>query len=348
MKLKKGFNVLSVIITLQFLLLSCMSVGDDREKESSNFVKGADVSWLPQMENSGFKFYDKNGVEKDCLTILKENGINTIRLRTWVNPSNDIVSGHCSSAETIEMAKRASDKGFRIMIDFHYSDSWADPSKQVKPAAWEGHTLEQLQKDVYDYTYKFMEDLKSCGVKAEWVQIGNEINPGMLLPEGSSNNMSNLSKLINSGYNAVKKSDENIKVVIHVSNGADNSLYRWFFDGLKNNNVKYDVIGISYYPYWDGKIYTENIDALENNMKDMIERYGKEIMIVEIGEESNKSEECYNMLKDVIKRVKRLPANNGLGVMYWEPEGAESWSKYKLSCWENSGKPTKAIEAFLE
>ncbi len=348
MNAKNGFKILFTIIFIQFLFLSCISSGGEKEESISNFVKGADISWLPQMENSGFKFYDKNGNQKDCLTILKENGINTIRLRTWVNPSEDAINGHCNSSETIKMAKRAFENGFDIMIDFHYSDSWADPSKQVKAAAWNGHTITQLQSDVYNYTYKFMEDLKLAGVKAKWVQIGNEINPGMMLPEGSSNDMPALSKLINSGYDAVKKSDSNSKVVVHLSSGADNSLFRWFFDGLKNNDTKYDVIGMSYYPYWDGKSYTANIDSLENNMQDMIKRYNKEIMIVETGEKYNKADESYNMIREIIKRVKKLPESKGIGVMYWEPEGAVNWSNYELSCWESSGKPTKALEAFIE
>lgn len=336
------------MLILKFLIIGCIGNTGKEETENKEFVKGADISWLPQMEKSGFKFYDKNGNEKECLKILKESGINCIRLRTWVNPSDDSVNGHCSTQETIHMAKRAANEGFRIMIDFHYSDSWADPSKQIKPAAWNGHGIEELQTDIYKYTYEFMEELKAAGVKAEWVQIGNEINSGMLLPEGSSNNMQNLSKLINSGYDAVKKSDENCKVVIHLSSGADNNLFKWFFDGLEKWGTKYDVIGMSYYPYWDGKNYKENIDKLEENMNDMTERYGKEVMIVETGEKESKTEESYNMIKAEIDKVKKVFHGKGIGVMYWEPEGAASWSKYELSCWGSDGKPTKALEAFLD
>lgn len=351
MKSKFYRSYFLVFIIIQSLITGCVgkTANDDTTiTKVSDFSKGADVSWLPEMEKSGFKFYNSEGNEDDCLQILKDNGINTIRLRTWVNPSDDALNGHCSSAETVKMAVRAKNMGFRIMIDFHYSDSWCDPGKQVKPALWQNHSFTELQKDVYSYTYQVMSDLKSAGVSPEWVQIGNEINPGMMLPEGSSDNMENLSKLINSGYSAVKEINPNCKVIIHLANGTDNGLFRWFFDGLKQYSVKYDVIGMSYYPYWDKKNYKENIMELSTNMNDMVARYGKEIMIVETGGEDTKVEENYNMIKEVIKKVKEIPDEKGIGVIYWEPEGAYVWSKYGLSCWGSDGKPTKVIEGFKE
>jgi hypothetical protein len=153
-----------------------------------NFAKGADISWLPQMEATGYKFYNDNGVQEDCFKILKDHGINSIRLRTWVNPSNSKTDGHCSKAETVAMAVRAQQWGMRVMIDFHYSDTWADPSKQVKPAAWVSHSFSQLLTDVYDYTADVMTALKTAGVTPDWVQVGNETPSGMLLPDGSTNN----------------------------------------------------------------------------------------------------------------------------------------------------------------
>lgn len=316
----------------------------------ANFAKGADISWLPQMEASGFKFYTATGVQKDCIEILKEYGINSIRLRVWVNPSDDKWSGYCGKEETVTMALRAKNAGMRIMIDFHYSDSWADPAKQIKPAAWANHDFAQLQKDVYDHTYDVMTALKNAGVTPEWVQVGNEITPGMLLPDGGSDNahFSQLVKLINQGYDAVKAVSSGTKVILHVDQGHNNERFRWWFDNATTYGAKYDIIGMSYYPYWISDKhpdYTESIGNLSVNMQDMASRYGKDVMIVEVGGEDTKPQNTYDMLKAVIKYTAKVPNNKGLGVFYWEPEGESSWSHYALSAWMN-GKPTKAMEAF--
>lgn len=321
---------------------------EEMVKESfTNFAKGADVGWLQQMEATGYKFYDDYGVEKDCLEILKEHGIDSIRLRAWVNPSDDPISGHCSTKEVVEMAARAKNMGFRIMIDFHYSDSWADPAKQTKPAAWVNHSFDQLVKDVYEYTYNAMKALKGSGIEPEWVQVGNEIPGGMLWPDGSTNNFGQLTQLLNSGYDAVKAVSKETKVIIHLDQGDDRYRYINFFDKYEENNGKYDIIGMSYYPYWVNKDYTQTIENLENNINEMVSRYGKEVMVCEVGGEYTKPENTYEMLREVIARVRTIPGRKGLGVFYWEPEGAASWSRYNLCAWEDDGKPTTALDAFL-
>lgn len=320
---------------------------DSNNKLLRNFAKGADIGWLQQMEATGYKFYDDYGVEKDCLEILKEHGIDSIRLRAWVNPSDNKASGHCSTNEVVEMAVRANNMGFRIMIDFHYSDSWADPEKQKKPAAWENHSFEQLKEDVYFYTFGVMKTLKENGVEPEWVQVGNEIPFGMLWPEGSIDKFEQLTQLLNRGYDAVKAVNNEAKVIIHLDRGDDRARFVNFFDKHQENGGKYDVIGMSYYPYWLNKDYTKTIDNLENNIIEMISKYGKEVMICEIGGDYKKPENTYDMIEEVIKRVKAIPEGKGLGVFYWEPEGAASWSKYNLSAWGDDGRPTIALDAFL-
>lgn len=317
--------------------------------DTTTFAKGADISWLPQMEATGYKFYNDNGVQEDCIKILKDHGINTIRLRTWVNPSNDKASGHCSKSETVAMAVRAKNAGMRVMIDFHYSDTWADPSKQAKPAAWVGLNFEQLQKALYDYTFDVMTALKTAGVTPEWVQVGNEIPGGMVYPEGSNaTSWVQLVQLINKGYDAIKAVSPTSKVVLHVDQGNNNTRFRWWFDNAKANNAKYDVIGMSYYPFWlDGNPdYTLSINDLGNNLNDMASRYGKEVMVVEVGGEDTKVQNTYNMLVAVQAKVKAVPNNKGLGVIYWEPEGARSWSNYALSAWGSDGRPSAALNAF--
>lgn len=310
------------------------------------FAKGADVGWLSQMESTGYKFFDVDGTEKDCLQLLKDRGMNTIRLRVFVNPSNDSINGHCSKDETVAMAVRAKNMGMRVLIDFHYSDSWADPSKQNKPAAWANHTFAELLTDVYNHTTDVLNALKAAGVKPEWVQIGNEIPSGILWPEGKYTNFNQLAQLLNKGYEATKNIDSSIKVIVHIDQGNDNARFRWFFDNARNNGVKYDVIGLSYYPYWLNSDYTITIDNLKNNMIDMVSRYGKEVMIVEVGGDFTKVQNTYDMLMAVINVVRNIPNNKGLGVIYWEPEGEKSWSGYQLNCWQSNGKPSTALDAF--
>lgn len=330
-----------------FLLLLTLSFTSCNSSKSV-FVKGADVGWLPQMEATGYKFYDQDGKETDCLQLLKERGMNSVRLRVWVNPSDDKASGHCSKEETIIMALRAQKMGMRVMIDFHYSDSWADPAKQNKPAAWKNYTFPELLNAVYDHTFDVVSSLKKAGVTPEWVQVGNEIPAGMLWPDGSTDNWNQLGQLLNKGYDAVKDVDKNIKVIVHVDEGNNNAKFRTFFDNATAQKVRYDIIGLSYYPYWIKKDYSETIADLEFNLNDMVKRYDKDVMIVEVGGEDDKVQNTYELLKATIEAVKKVPNNRGLGVLYWEPQGAKSWSGYSLSAWQADGKPSPALDAFKE
>jgi arabinogalactan endo-1,4-beta-galactosidase len=330
------------------VLYSCNTSKNIQTTSKSSFAKGADVGWLSQMEATGYKFYDTDGIKRDCLQLLKDRGMNTIRLRVWVNPNDDKASGHCSKEETVVMALRAQKMGMRIMIDFHYSDSWADPGKQFKPKAWENHSFSELMTDVYDHTFDVLSALKSTGVTPEWVQVGNEIPGGMMWPEGSTKNWSQLAQLLNKGYEATKAINPKIKVIVHLDEGNNSEKFRWFFDNATANNVKYDVIGLSYYPFWIKKDYTETIADLANNLNDMATRYNKEVMVVEVGGEYDKVQNTYEMLAATIKAVKAVPNNKGLGVIYWEPQGEKSWSHYSLSAWQSDGKPSPALDAFKE
>jgi hypothetical protein len=210
-----------------------------------------------------------------------------------------------------------------------------------------------LLTDVYNHTYEVLDTLKQCGVTPEWAQIGNEIRGGMLWPEGSSSNWTNLGQLLNKGYDAAKAVDSSIKVVIHLEGGNENTKFRWFFDNAETQGVRYDIIGLSYYPYWISpsgvfKDYNLSINDLGNNMNDMAARYGKGVMVVEVGGLDTQAQDTYNMLVAVIRKTLAVPGAKGLGVIYWEPEGERNWTGgYPLSCWASSGKPTIAIEAFL-
>ncbi len=305
------------------------------------FAKGADLSWITQMEATGIKFYNATGTEKECMLLLQSLGMNTIRLRIWVNPT----LGYNNAADVLVKAIRAKNLGLRIMIDFHYSDTWADPGSQTKPASWFGQDIAALKVSLANHTTAVLTLLKSNAIFPEWVQIGNETNDGMLWPEGkASTNMTNFAQLINAGYDAVKGVFSSAKVIVHISNGNDNVLFRWMFDGLKANGAKYDVIGMSLYPT---AINWANTNALcLINMNDMVARYGKEVMIVEVGMSWTNPVECNAFITDLMAKTKSVSAGKGIGLLYWEPQAYNNWQGYTLGAFDNSGKPTVALNAF--
>ncbi len=308
---------------------------------STAFAKGADISWLTEMEASGKRFYTGAGAEQECIVLLKNLGMNSIRLRVWVNPAN----GYNNVADVLAKAIRARNLGLRIMIDFHYSDTWADPSQQTKPTAWASQDIAALQTSVYNHTFNVLTSLKNSGITPEWVQVGNETNNGMLWPEGkASTSMANFAMLVNAGYNAVKAISTTIKVVVHLSNGYDNALFRWMFDGLKNNGANWDVIGMSLYPDL-GTWSTLNSQCLAN-MNDMVNRYNKEVIIAEVGMSWDQPAACQSFLSDIILKTKSVSGNRGIGVMYWEPEAYGNWQGYSKGSFDNNGKPTTALTAF--
>lgn len=313
----------------------------------SPFFKGADVSWLAQMEATGYVFYDENGNPSDCLDLLMARGINAIRLRVFVHPNSDKINGHCSPQETAVMAARAEAKGLAVMLDFHYSDTWADPAHQAKPATWATVPFAALKDSVYAHTYHTLQLLKQAGVTPKWVQIGNEIPSGMLWPDGHTNNPQQLAQLINKGHQAVKDVDTSIQTIVHIDQGNDNGRFRWFYDLMQQNGAQFDIIGASYYPYWLGSDYTLTIADLQNNLNDMVVRYNKPVMVVEVGGDYWQVANSKDLLIATIGVVKDVPQNKGLGVFYWEPQGAKPWSGYQLNCWQDNGRPSPAFDAFM-
>lgn len=307
---------------------------------TANFAKGADVSWMTQMEAAGLKFYNTSGTAQDLLQILKDKGINSIRLRTWVNP----VSGWCNTDDMVNKAVRAKAMGFRIMLDIHYSDTWADPAVQTKPAAWAGQSYTVLKTTVFDYTVSVMNALKAKGISPEWVQVGNETNDGMLWADGKASvNMKNYAELVQAGYTAVKSVSSTSKVIVHLSNGYDNTLFRWMFDGLKANGANWDIIGMSLYPT-SATWQTLDTQCL-SNMNDMVSRYGKEVMLCEVGMAATEPAASKAFLTDIIAKTNSV--SKGLGVFYWEPASYNDWQGYKLGAFDATGKPTIAMDAFL-
>jgi arabinogalactan endo-1,4-beta-galactosidase len=235
---------------------------------------GADVSSLQRSEDLGQKYYNASGTQQDPLDILKGVGVNYIRLRIWNNPA----SGYNNESKVLAFAKTVKGKGLKLMVDFHYSDTWADPGKQFKPAAWASHTISQLDTDVYNYTLQVCNDLKNQGTTPDSVQIGNEINVGMLWNDGKvvSNNFAPLASLLKQGYNAIKACNSGTQVIIHVADADSDSNARWFFDGIKAQGVNWDITGLSYYCYWHGTM--SNMTSVVSDMKS---RYGKSVIIAE-------------------------------------------------------------------
>lgn len=307
---------------------------------ASTFAKGADVSWVTQMEASGIKFYDRNGTQQDLFTLMKSLGFNSIRLRAWVNPTD----GWCNTADLVAKAVRAKNAGMKVMIDFHYSDTFADPGHQTKPAAWTALDFTTLISTLHDYTVSVMNALNAKSITPDWVQIGNEVDDGILWEDGrASTHMANFAALVKSGYAAVKSVSSSTKVIVHVSNGYNNSLFRYLFDGLKSNGAQWDIIGMSLYPS------ATNYSTLDSqclaNINDMVARYSTPCMVVEVGMAANVPSTARDFLSDMITKVNGVSGSNGLGVFYWEPE-AYNWQNYGLGAFDTTGKPTIALDAF--
>jgi len=306
------------------------------------FAYGADASWVTEMEAAGKKYYTNSGAQQDLFSILKGKGIGAIRLRVWVNPSN----GWCNTADLLAKAKRARAAGLSLLIDFHYSDVWADPAHQTKPAAWAGQSTSALYKSVYDFTLNTLTTLKNNGITPEWVQVGNETNDGMLWQDGrasvSATNFQNFAYMINSGRNASKAVFPNAKVIVHIANGQDNTTARWLFDGLKANGANWDVCGFSVYP--TASTWASTNTQVLANLKDMAARYGKEVMICEAGMSVADAGPCKSFLTDLITKTKSV---GGLGVFYWEPEAYANWQGYTMGAFDTSGRPTVAMDAFI-
>jgi arabinogalactan endo-1,4-beta-galactosidase len=281
-------------------------------KTVTDKILGADISFLPQLESRGMKFSD-NSTSGDAIEIMKAHGFNYIRLRIFNDPANpkgySPKQGFCDLEHTKQMAKRIKSSGMKFLLDFHYSDYWADPQRQNKPAAWEGEDFTALKKSLYDYTANVMQQLKDQGTAPDMVQVGNEINHGMVWPEGEINNLDSLAQLIYQGVKAVQAVSPSTIIMLHIALGGQNAEARFFLDNMAKRNVPFDVIGLSYYPKWHG-----TPADLKNNMADLAKRYKQQVMVAE-----------YSQLKKVVNDIAfNVPNRKAAGSFIWEP----------LSSWE--------------
>lgn len=343
-------RICNVAIAL-ILLMSIFSVNGGTSSQVSAapvFAKGADISWVPGMEAQGYTWKDKNGVTRDIIQILKQDyQINSVRIRVFVNPSSSYGNGYMNKDRAAALAKRAADAGMSVMLTLHYSDSWADPGQQTKPAAWANYTFQQLMDAVWNHTREVMTAMQSKGVTPDWVQIGNETNDGMLWNDGKASlNMQNYAWLINTGNNAVKSISTGTKTIVHLANGYDNSVFVWNIGGLIANGATFDIIGMSLYP--TSTDWTSKVTQTISNSNDMISRYGKPVMITEIGMDYNQPAAAKSFVTDIKTKVRNISGGKGLGVFYWEPQATPSYNGgYSKGAWQADGKPTIALEGFL-
>ena len=311
----------------------------------TGFAYGADVSWITELENKGEKFYIPGAERKEmeCMRLLRDHcGVNSIRLRVWVNPKD----GWNNIDDVVVKARRADRLGQRVMIDFHFSDTWADPGHQEMPEAWKSLSFDDQKKALAAHVTQTLNALKAQGITPAWVQIGNETTPGMMLPVGSVDNPKQLTELNNAGYDAVKAVCPEALVIVHLDSGNNQWIYDRMFDILEANGGKYDMIGMSLYPYWaeqngeTGGWRKVATDCMAN-IKHCKDKYKKPVMICEVGMPYDQGATC----KELIKLVMTADIE---GIFYWEPEAPENYNDgYKLGCFQN-GAPNEALEAFVE
>jgi len=304
------------------------------------FAKGADVSWLTQMESEGLTFKNAAGETTECMQLLRDDcGVNGIRLRVWVNPEE----GWNNIDDVLVKARRAASLGLAVMIDFHFSDTWADPANQKVPAKWAYHGIDGLCKDVRDHVTEMLEKLKAYDVTPQWVQIGNETRGGLMYPLGELGNGANTAKLFNAGYDAVKAIFPEARVIIHLDSGDTLWLYTRMFDYLKENDGKYDMIGMSFYPATD--TWESQTNTLISNIKTVASAYSKPVMICEIGMSWDQGAVCKRMIQKIMDEFGQ-GGETLKGIFYWEPEAPSGYNGgYQLGCFRD-GSPTEALDPF--
>lgn len=336
----------------------------------TDFIKGADISYLPQLEDSGAVFKE-NEVPRDFLQILKSHGVNYIRLRIWLNPPD----GYNNLEHVEKMALRLKTLGFGFLLDFHYSDTWADPGKQYKPALWKNLSFQDLQYSLRYYTKYVIQELKKQNTLPDIVQIGNEVTNGFLWDDGKIDGstaqwekFSTLVKEAIAGVRDAVDSTDKVKIMIHIDTGGDAAKSLWFFNNLITQNVSFDIIGLSYYPFWSGPLVN-----LSNTLDQLADTFHKNIIVVETaypwtlqGNDSQNNfvwnqnqllsgypatvDGQYKYLADLISLITNTDGGSGVGFFYWEPDDislpriATSWEN--LTLFDFNGNALSSLNAF--
>ena len=325
------------------ILLCLLVVACGEALAQTTFWLGADISGTTALEAHGGQLYNSSGEPRENTQLMKELGLNAVRLRVWVNPKD----GFCRPDDVLLMASRAKALGMEVMIDFHYSDWWADPGQQNIPAAWKDMSYDEMRQALAEHTRSTLLLLKTNGINVRWVQVGNETTNGFLWPMGrAQENMAQYAGLTQAGYEAVKQIFPEAQVIIHLDQARDAKRYDFIFDGLKANGAKWDIIGMSVYPYWDQREKAEKNDAgtlkhALKNMKRLVKKFGTPVMVVETGYEAARPEEGRRFMEKLISACQEMDGRC-VGVFYWAPELEHH---YPLGAFKD-GRPTAIMEAF--
>lgn len=333
-----------------------------------SFARGADVSWLPEMEADGKVFKKADGATADLFTVLKDCGINSIRLRVWVNPTG----GWSGKARVVELAGRATEAGMAVMVDFHYSDFFADPSRQTAPSAWAADLgkLAKMKEHVSAHTTEVLEALKQAGVSPAWIQIGNETRNGMLWPLGqlwtekgdTPDGWSNFVALFNSGYDAAKGVFPNALVMPHLDNAWEDNA--WWVERFRQLGGKMDMIALSHYPMaGDAKTATEYNNLALSNIRSLQTTFNVPVIVSETGVRLSRwngsanvdcEAEAASLLKSFV--IACLGISGCKGVFYWEPEvyggwkpavyTTLGWGPYDMGAFRPDGRASTVMDAF--
>ena len=332
------------------------------------------MSAMGEMEKLGATFHDPAGKTVDATTSLAGFGANCVRLRLFVAPDHNrfVVN---DLATTVALAKRAKGAHQTLMLDFHYSDTWADPSHQIIPAAWKDHTPEALAQQIEAHTFDSLTALAKAGLLPDLVQIGNEIDNGLLWPvgqlykeKGKPADWDTLAFLLKAGARGARRATpagSRIRIIVHTASGGNPARTNTFFEAMKQRDLDYDVVGLSYYPWWHGAI-----GGLRENVRDVVNRFGKEVMVVETAYPWNeagpkKSDDAKDdpfawprtrdgqaaFLRDVADAVAGAPGGKGIGVLWWHPDsvarpGARVWMNGACALWGPDGGALPAAAVF--
>lgn len=348
-------------------------VKPDPTPSAVGFAKGADISWASEMEHDGRTFKKKDGKSAALLDVLKDCGVNAIRLRVWVKP----YSGWSGKNDVVAVAKKVKAAGMKLMIDFHYSDFFADPGRQVIPSDWaaDKDDLEKMCKHVSDHTTDILTALKNAGVDVTWIQIGNETRDGMLFPSGSlqfsnkNKEFASYVKLSNAGYDAAKAVFPNAYVMPHQDNAFDYNNKKWWFTQFKAQGGKMDMIALSHYPQLQSNAETANAQAL-NTISSLAKDLKVPVMVAEIGFKTPENEAtAKSLFQSFMTDVQQI--SDCAGVFYWEPEvdgswkpaiynsttaltqytgttQSGTWEAYKLGAFKTDGSPTSVMDVFAD
>ncbi len=372
----KHFKLILTILLCGVLAITALCACGDSNKEfdysdygiqvseieglSDDFIFGVDLSSIIEVENAGGKFYDEDGNETDIFELLADYGVNYVRILVWNDPydedGNSFGGGGNDLETDIEIAKRAVAAGMSVCLDFHYSDFWADPSKQTVPREWEDYTSEELRQVIYDYTYSVLQAFDEAGCLPSMVQTGNEVNNGIMFPNGKTATYQAI--YMSSAMSAVKDYDSDILTVVHLANGATYSSISGKLDELITAGVEFDVIGLSYYSYWHG-----SMSDFQDCVEKLAVNYDQKICVMEYsygyGDDSN--EYTGNIFSSDLEETGGYKAtvqgqasyihdvneviasvDTGIGTFYWEPawlplEGTSWASEYSHDYLEAQG-----------